>query len=375
MTEAKDLTAPAEIDPARAAAPAEAAPAFDLDRFLAVVSGILRGSLGPGELRFQGSIAGNINRIYRFSYAGRPLGARVALNRDRFKYEKDIIKEVFAILLLQHAGEGANDRTARRIVEAMLVSPTGAHVGHAGVRSILHYDWSMTRFPYPFFVFEWVEGEVLWLRPDPAHYAGAGEDLARLHRIGFAAFYRDIFAAGREPLAWAERFRGALAPELAKARAALPAAVVARLESIAPESMAGPSATFVHNDYSGANIIVGPEGRRRIIDWDNWVIDAAELDLIKMKYWTAVGPEGRLVHEPNLFAAFREGYRRGGGRAIDERRLWAYEGLWLLRAYNFESAKRAGEVRDETDWARVYPGPEAYVAYLDDLVPEVGPER
>jgi hypothetical protein len=30
------------------------------------------------------------------------------------------------------------------------------------VRTILHYDWSLAELPYPFFLFEWVEGMVLW---------------------------------------------------------------------------------------------------------------------------------------------------------------------------------------------------------------------
>lgn len=352
---------------ARSAPSGEGAP-FDLDRFLELVAGVLRPRLGGnGEVRVCGTFSGNINRIYRLSYGGRPLGARVALNRDRFKYEKDIIKEVFAVLLLQYARPGANDDVAQRIIEGLLGAPVGSHLGHAAVRSILYYDWSMRSFPFPFFLFEWVEGDVLWRRARADDYAGVGRDLASLHRIGFRAFYEDIFTVGRAPLSWAERFRRAFDRELEKARPRLPGALARKLGALEPAALPEPAACFVHNDYSGANIIVAPEGARRIIDWDNWVIDAAELDLVKMKYWTAIGPDGRLAHEPALFAAFLEGYREGGGKALDERMLHACECLWLLRTFNFESGKREDGENAASSWEPVYPPAEVYAHHLAEL--------
>lgn len=348
--------------------PSGADSSFDLERFLDLAGRILARHLGGrGEVAVSGAYSGNINRIYRLSYGGRALGARVALNRERFRYEKDIIKEVFAVLLLQHARAGANDGVARRIVDGLKDEPTGSHLGHALVRSILYYDWSMRAFPFPFFLFEWVEGEVLWRTASAEHYAGAGRDLAGLHRIGFDAFYEDIFKVGRTPLSWVERFERALARELERARPRLPEPVARKLAALDLAALADPKACFVHNDYSGGNIIVSPEGTRRIIDWDNWVIDAAELDLVKMKYWTAVGADGRLGHEPALFRAFLEGYREGGGGPADEPLLRAYECLWLLRTFNFESAKRDGAEADESSWARVYPPAETYLEHLAEL--------
>jgi aminoglycoside phosphotransferase (APT) family kinase protein len=339
-------------------------PAFDDGRFLDAVAAVLRERLGAAQLEVRERFAGNINLVYHLAYGGRPVGARVALNRVSFKYEPDIIKEVLAILLMIYAEAGPNDAVARRVVDGMLASPMGSHVSHAQVRAIIHYDWSMRRFPFPFYVFEWVEGEALWQRPAAEHYAGAGRDLARLHRIGFAAFYRNLFDAGRRPLAWAESFAGAFARALAEAEAHLPAGLARALRGLAIDDLPPPSPCLAHNDYAGGNILVTPKGERRVIDWDNWVIDAAELDMVKMKYWTAVGADGLLAHDPILYAAFAEGYRAGGGRAIEPARLAAYEALWLLRVYNFERAKRAVEGAAETAWARCYPPPARYADYL-----------
>jgi hypothetical protein len=346
-----------------------AEPAFDLDRFLAVIGRVLSRHLGgEGAVELVGSHSGNINRILELRYQGRRLGARVALNRRHFRYEKDIIKEVFAILLLYHAGETLDDKLVRSIVDGVLRSPKGSHVAHTAVRTILHYDWSMEEVPFPFFVFEWVDGHVLWQAPRPEHYEQAGQFLARLHRNRFEHFYEDIFAIRHFPRPWAAHVRAAYTRELAHAEASLPPAVAGRLAAFDLDASSPGQPCLIHNDYSGANILVDGAGALHVIDWDNWVVDCPELDLVKMKYWTSIGQGGRLEHNAALFEAFLDGYRGEADHPVDPGRLAAYERLWLLRTHNFEQSREsAGVVGEAGSWSQVYPPAKHYREILEGL--------
>ena len=321
---------------------------------------------GNGQAEILDTISGNINRIYKIEYLGRTLGVRLAVNQYRFKYEKDVIKEVFAIQLISHSKPSPGDSVARDIVDDALRHPVGSDIGHGRVHDIIHYDWSMQTLPYPFFVFEWVEGEPLWRDGGASQYFLAGQDLAWLHEISFESYYQDIFGIGRAPLDWAAGFGLSLARELALAEPRLPPDLFAQIAAFDTASLEAGRPALVHNDYAGGNIIVEPGGGRRIVDWDNWVIDSPELDAIKMKYWTGLGDDGLLAHEPALFAAFLEGYASAGARPLDERLMGAYELLWLLRAFNFENAIQ--EEREmpaaSTSWSAHYPPAAAYVEYL-----------
>lgn len=344
-------------------------PPFDQGQFLDVVGRVLARHLGgSGVVELIGSHSGNINRILELRYQGRSLGARVALNRQHFRYEKDIIKEVFAILLLYHAGETLDDGVVRGIVDGVLRSPRGSHVAHSAVRAILHYDWTMEELPFPFFIFEWIEGHALWEVPAAGRYHRAGRILAGLHRNRFEHFYEDIFAIRHYPRPWADHMRAGYARELAQAEAVLPAALAARLASFDLGQLQPGLPCLIHNDYTGANILADRADNLHVIDWDNWVIDCPELDLVKMKYWTAIGADGRLAHQPALFAAFLEGYRERAEQPIDAGRLAAYERLWLLRTHNFEQSREAaGTVAEIGSWQQVYPPAAAYVDILQSL--------
>jgi len=337
-----------------------------LERLGAILAQRLGGSGVPVA---EGLITGNVNGILKLRYGGRLLGVRLALNTYRFKYEKDIIKEIFALFLIYYARDAENDDVARGIVDNILAAPVGSYVGHTLVRRVLHYDWSMATLPWPFFIYEWVDGEILWHRPDADGYHAAGRNLARLHGITFQSYYQDIFRIGREPLSWAERFGAALAAERRQAEPLLPPAILAKLDAVDTAAIPAARPCLVHNDYSGGNIVVEASGAQKIIDWDNWVVEAPELDLLKMKYWTAIGADGLLAPHPALYSAFLEGYNSAAGTVPEPRRLRAYETLWLTRAFTFESARseRHEHSAGGTDLARHYPGAGRYRDWLADL--------
>jgi len=343
---------------------------FDTPVVLERLGAILKQRLGGlGTPESVGFFAGNINAILKLRYEGRYLGVRLALNTYRFRYEKDIIKEIFALFLIYFARDAENDGVAKDIVDGMLASPVGSHVGHALVHRVIHYDWSMATLPWPFFIYEWVDGEILWSQAEPEPYYTAGRNLALLHQITFQSYYQDIFRIGREPLSWHQRFATALAHEREHALPRLPATVIAKFDALDPAALMPARPCLVHNDYSGGNIIIDSYGGQKIIDWDNWLVDAPELDLMKMKYWTAIGPDGLLVPDHRLYSDFLQGYQSVAGSVLDSQRFRAYEFLWLTRAYNFESAHQ--DHREQTaggsTLARHYPPAPADETNLSDL--------
>lgn len=362
---------PQELPTDRRGQRGEPAPtAADAERIGAMLEGVLPQLLGgDGRVEVCDIVSGNVNCTYKVKYAGRFLGVRVTFNQYRFKYEKNIIKEIFAIYLIYYSKPASNDAVARRIVDGILRNSVGSHINHSLVRSIVRYDWSLRTLPYPFFVYEWIEGDALWRTGGKDQYFLAGRDLARLHQISFQAYYQDIFNIGRTPRSWAENFTLSFARELAQARARLPADVLAKVGALDVSRMRPGRPALVHNDYAGGNIIVDEAGARKIIDWDNWLVESPELDLLKMKYWTAIGEDGLLAHDPELYAAFLAGYRSLETTAIDEDLLRAYEVLWLMRTFNFESAKREdSEISPGgASWREHYPPAQAYLDHLRAL--------
>ncbi len=344
---------------------------IDSDAFQAVIGKVLAERFG-GDGAFAGeeTRSGTFNLVVKLTYAGRRLGVRLAMNQRHFRYERDLIKEVFAITLLKQAGTDLTDERAGALVRALLDAPRGKLMSHEAVRTILYYDWSMQDLPYPFFVFEWIEGVALWEEPTPDRYHRAGQALAGVHKVRFDHFYENILTIHERPRSWRDHIRVCLNRELARAGLYLPAALVQRLEKLDLSTLEAGRSCLVHNDYSGANIIISKAGQPHIIDWDNWVVDCAELDLVKMKYWTAIGLEGWLTHRPDLYMAFLSGYRDRSDLVIDEGRLRAYEYLWLLRCFNFENSCEAtlgvGPTGDD-GWRHVYPRASYYLDLLESL--------
>lgn len=344
--------------------------ALDADRIAETLQRILARHLGiDDEVEICETISGNINHIYKVKYAGRLFGVRISAHEHRFKYEKDIIKEVFAICLLNYVKDEFGDAIGQNIVDGIMLASTGSNLGHGFVRRVMYYDWSRQTIPFPFFIYEWVEGKVLWETWDEDPYFLAGRNLARLHRIRFRHYYQDIFKIGHVPLDWAENFKLSLAREISHAEERLPPDLLGKIKSLDFSGLSPGHAALVHNDYAGGNIVITASGAQKIIDWDNWVVESPELDLIKMKYWTAISGGRVLAHDADLYSAFLEGYRSVEGAQVDESLLHAYEYLWLLRSYNFECAKEAdrGKPPAGKSWGEYYPPPAAYEDYLRDL--------
>jgi aminoglycoside phosphotransferase (APT) family kinase protein len=230
--------------------------------------------------------------------------------------------------------------------------------------TVRYFDWSRERLPHPYCIYEWVEGEPLWNRPDPRLYAAAGSALAGIHQVQFSAFYADFLSVGIAPVSWVERFRSALAKEQTAALPRLPQRTGSALAQLEIPAAAQCSPCLVHNDFAPGNILVADGRITAVIDWDNAVIDAPHLDFVKMKYWTAKNAAGELAHDSALFAAFVAGYGPAGREIVQSAFFTLYEVLWLLRVFNFERSK------EEQGLTRApgYPAAVVYEGFLSTVL-------
>jgi len=284
--------------------------------------------------------AGNINTIIQVAVSGRSYGLRVRTQERVYRYEPHLIKEAFVLWLMRHVANGPRDREAASAFAQLMAAQKGTMTEHSEVLPIVrYYDWSRQWLPHPYCIYEWVEGAPLWETPHRHLYALAGQTLARIHRIQFAAFYADFLAIGAHPVSWHERYRTALDKEVAAAQAHLPRTLVDTLRTLVVPSSISTAPCLVHNDFAPGNILVRDGVIAAVIDWDNAVVDVPHLDFVKMKYWTAKNATGELAHDPMLFSAFVEGYGPTGRALVSAPLFVLYEVLWLLRVFNFERSK------------------------------------
>ncbi len=315
------------------------------------------------------TLSGNINTILKVEAKGQMYGLRIRSQEQVYRYEPDLIKEVFISWLLDPAQAGANDTEKARVLAHLRTAQRGAGYKSFGIEPAgLAFDWSRQILPQPYFVYEWIEGEPLWDDPDESVYRAAGRALASLHQVRFDAFYADFFAIGNTPQAWADRFRAALDKEVGEARSRLSPTLLQAVGHIAIPTTLPFSPCLIHNDFSPGNILVQDGRLAAVIDWDNAVVDVAPLDFVKMKYWTAKDDRGQLGHNPALFRAFVTGYGPRGPEIVESETFAWYELLWLLRVFNFEMSKQERGL----ERAPGYPEAAEYAIFLKRIIHESG---
>lgn len=275
-----------------------------------------RGDAVSSQLLFEGTL----NRLEIVEHAGRRALLRRRIRPDLFRYEPGIAKEALVAALLTGQDPAALQLPVQIPGGVMLYD-----YGHDPA-------WSLQ---------ELAEGESLLLYPQPYSFGQLGAAMARLHACRFDGFYPALTDIGRmPPQRWAVRLRTALAKELPEARAWAPAGLDDALAALVLEDLPEPPAVLVHNDLHGDNILLRREdGRPVLLDWDNAVVDAAELDFVKLRHWTRLRPPGLLTGDEALWQAAVDGYVAAGGTAPDPLRLALYEVLWLMRLGNFEASR------------------------------------
>ena len=320
---------------------------------------------GDPSPRVRRTLSGNINTILKVEASGQMYGLRIRSQEQVYRYEPDLMKEVFISWLLDPAHAGADDAEKARALSQLREAQRGAGRKSSGIEPAgLAFDWSRHLLPQPYFVYEWIEGQPLWDDPDEQLYRAAGRALARLHQVRFDAFYADFFAIGNAPQAWADRFRTALNKEVGEARSRLGPTLLYAVEHISMPAALPFSPCLIHNDFSPGNILVREGRLAAVIDWDNAVVDVAPLDFVKMKYWTAKNDRGQLGHNPALFRAFVTGYGLRGPEIVESKTFAWYELLWLLRVWNFERSKQERGL----ERAPGYPAAAEYAVALEEVV-------
>jgi len=321
--------------------------------------------LGDRPVQVCEVFSGNINTIVKVEVDGQCYGLRVRTHEQVYRYEPDLIKEAFVIWLLDHTGNAKDDAEVAAAFSAIRAARCGTTVSANGVLpTVLYYDWSRRRLAHPYCVYRWVKGVPLWSVPQARLYRLAGQQLARIHRVTFLAFYSDFLSVGQQPVSWSDRYHSAVEKEVAAAHGRLRGSIMDALGQLAIPATVPCTPCLVHNDFSPANILVRDNTITAVIDWDNAVIDSAHLDFVKMKYWTAKNADGMLTHDSGLFAAFVDGYGRVGRELVGSPIFTLYEVLWLLRVFNFETAK------EEQGLARTpgYPAAASYTEFLEEAL-------
>ena len=321
--------------------------------------------VGDQPLRVCETLSGNINTILRIEAGDHCYGLRVRTQEHVYRYEPDLIKEVFISWLLDPNNAERGDVEKAEALSHLLTAQCGAgHNRNGSEPNGLAFDWTRQCIPHPYFVYEWIEGEPLWSQPAAHLYFAAGQELAKIHQVQFEAFYADFFSVGKAPVSWTERFGAVLDKEVSAAEGRLNNSTIEALGEIPiPISMPFPPC-LLHNDFSPGNILVKDGHLTAIIDWDNAVVDATPLDFVKMKYWTAKDGRGQLSYEPALFRAFIDGYGPSGTEIVQSEIFALYETLWLLRVFNFEISKQESGL----DRAPGYPEAASYAEFLTDVI-------
>src|SRR5262245_7300822 len=149
--------------------------------------------VGACSLRICEVVAGNINTIVKVDIDGRSYGLRVRTHEQVYRYEPDLVKEAFVTWLLTHTGSIKDDGEIAAAFSALCAARCG-HIASSPevLPALLYYDWSRSRLAHPYCLYRWVDGVPLWSSPQARLYALAGQQLAKIHRVTFSAFYTDF---------------------------------------------------------------------------------------------------------------------------------------------------------------------------------------
>ncbi len=252
----------------------------------------------------------------------------------------------------------------------------------------------------PYVIYQWAEGKPLAdvsfdgkEKKREKIYAKLGECFAELHdRVQFTEFYEQftVESVNKGISSWSEFFIKKMDKEFdrQKNKKILSKETKERIrkeiKSVEKELMSGGKSLFspvlVHNDVYGKNVIYNEESESDdiyIIDWDNLCVDLEELDLMKMKYWTVLDENGKLVGDEKLYKKVVNAYnKKKKGRKINGRLESLYSIYWLLKVYSYtkdvEDNELGGVKIEEKDGHRddtlVFPNSGDYLDHLKAIL-------
>jgi hypothetical protein len=299
---------------------------------------------------------------------------KIRTRNDSLGYSKKCLQEPLVYAAIQ-AGRVSNLETLRRTYQ----SGQAVKAPRNWLLDILHHeDISCPKFGVPWMITRWMPGGPLLDQPTLLDerilhlYQQAGSLLASVHAIESSIVSDDLSGGLMERPHYSLREHifysiATLATELnfdaLRVAAILKAAYVLSAE-LDPKAELDPNTklakpVLIHNDFWAGNLLLDSDDRLVLIDWDNSGLGLAELDFVKMYYWSYKDADGFLAPSRERFEAFRKGYDLPRSlRSFNLCRL-----LWLLKIINFERGREARKTRKKP-----FPPPEYYEPLLDELL-------
>lgn len=311
-----------------------------------------------GRARLEAPIDGAINRTYPVVLDDTRYALRLRVHEAGFRYEKGVAKS--ALVGAIHAAK----RAGRADREAAAAKPNGATPPHAP--GLVHWSDGDEFWALPWEVTQWCPGKALGAsdaEPPALALERAAGAIADIHAVAFEGGSPDLLSLAGPKSDFASWIGAAIERELA--RGPVDARIDGYARAVIRAAAGDAHWTLVHNDLHGLHLIHdSAAGRIGIIDWDNALVAPAELDFVKLKYWTRIDPQtGHLSPDSPRYAAIVSAYAARTGRPLQPDVFRACETLWLLRVWRFESERRqAGRPTP-----KLFAGPETYRAELDRL--------
>ena len=303
---------------------------------------------------------GNMNDIYRIKDFGLKLRVIPPLLG---LFDGTLIKEAYVISLIQN-----QPTNIAKFTGDWLGKPSGGPLDHPLIHHIYLYDHGGE---VAFCLYDWIEGDILWQVPTTQNYYQAGQTLAQLHTSLKMPYFTDSLqdlAQGKSQ-SWQQKFTGRMNYYLNHAKDKIGTDLhnaLTRLTVEIPNLAVQP--ILCHHDFTGGNLIVSPKGIH-VIDWDVCDINPAEADLISMKYFTHIGPDGILAPNPSLYQEFLNGYQEVTKQEINHQILYLEEIKWLLRLYlYFGYARRDTAGAKGHNMAELYPKAEFFMNHLMEMI-------
>lgn len=254
---------------------------------------------------------------------------RIRTGEPFFGYEKGVVKES----LIANIATASNQNNIADTIKERLTYKTAKNIPFPQSSNILYYEDDSV-FGVPASILEHINGPLLIHTDNLEYYKKFGEKLAHLHKASFSNFAHSLLNL-EEVVNFDEKYISQITALLSHADYLCEdeKEKIADISASIQTSTARP--VLCHGDFHGYNAIVY-KNDVHLIDWDNAVIDTAELDFAKAYYWTGINDKGVLSHDADKFNAIIDGYADIRSQKPDPYLIRMMALQWLLRVSNFE---------------------------------------
>jgi len=274
---------------------------------------------------------------------------RVRVNETEFQYEPGLVKEVFVANALMEASgrESTSDEILADIYHRCIAAlpeyssvtfPIGPDIYFAAAHS------GIQRVPHPCAVTEWSRTTLLSRSSDQNDgFEALGRSIRMLHSVRTSTYYRNLRDLGE--YRYSREFSEEIVQEISRRnddiRFVAKETLEPLLERVATKLSENEIFCLCHNDLHPDNVFWNSKGEKKIVivDWDNACINHPYLDFVKIRYWSRLDVDGRLIGDDSLFERFCVGYGESAKRVAQSPIFLALSLLWLFRILGFEKRR------------------------------------